>query len=115
MQTKMLAAAAVLSGASALNLEASTTLLAQDKSTKISVAGGVSTVCHSTYGYECLQEKIDNTFGAIQSGIQESADADLRAAQDLKADMLRDLKDQRYDAERDLTEMRVDLTRSIEL
>ena len=115
MQTKMLAAAAVFSGASALNLEATTTLLAQDKSTKISLAGGVSTECHSTYGYECLQEKIDNTLGAISRGIQDSADADLRAAQDLKADMLRDLKDQRYDAERDLTEMRVNLTRAIEL
>ena len=75
--------------AAAIKLEAPTTLLAQamDKSGEAQVAG-VETECHGTYAYQCMQTKVDNTLGALADGVDADRDASVKAANDMRIDMI---------------------------
>ena len=69
-----------------------------DKSGEAQVAG-INTECHGTYAYQCMQTKVDNTLGALTDGVDADRNASVKAANDMRVDMIHGLQDLRASLE----------------
>ena len=103
MQSKIIAAA-VASTAAAIKLEAPTTMLAQAK--PLDAAAGVSTDCHGTYMYQCMQKKVDDALGFLVRDVQDRANLSVKEANDTRVDMVHAIEDLRYMLEMGLAQNR---------
>ena len=68
MNSKILAVAAIATGAAAMRLE--TNLESTDVVDDLMLAKGISAkACHGTYAYQCIQEKVDNVLARMEDSV----------------------------------------------
>ena len=92
MQTKFIAAATIATTACAMKLQTgSANVLAQTQETAVTL--GVNTECHGTYAYQCMQQKVDQTLGALTDGVDLKRDERVKEAQTYRRDQVEALQD----------------------
>ena len=86
MQTKLIAAT-IATTAAAMQLPVpSTNVLAQTQGDAITT--GVDTECHGTYAFQCMQEKVDHTLGALTDGADQKRKDRVKAANEYREEQV---------------------------
>ena len=97
MQNKILVAAAAATSATALQLEASpTTNLAQSN----------YTVCHGTYAYQCIEEKVVNVLKHMTDDVKDHKQDCLDSANQIREEILEGVQELRDDYEEGMADLR---------
>ena len=105
MQNKLITAATIFTSATAMRLQAPTTNLAQAESHP-----RAATECHGTYAYQCIEEKVTNTLGAMTDEVANHKSDCMVKADDLRADIVSGAQMLRADLERGLRNLRESLS-----
>ena len=103
MNTKLIAAT-IFSSATAMKLAAPTANLAQTSSHP-----KAATECHGTYAYQCIEEKVEKTLGAMTEEVANHKEQCEVKAEDLREEIVSMISMQRADLERGLRDLRESL------